>query len=256
MSKWKKWMVCAGVLGAMVFSLAVLPPAFAALELVKKWPKIGEGWLVFDKKYWPTKPVRGGYFRIARPKYVGMLNPNHWPVADFGTISYFYDLLMLSDADYRPSTPWLAESVEFPNALTAIMKLRKHVVFSDGTLMNASSLKYQMEWIMDRASGTWTRAWLKPVKSVEIVDEYTVKWTFKEPWIAFLGIMANIPGYTLSEKALKADVALRESERSAEQIKAAGQEVAKAEEKAKEAAAKEARKPKRQMPTSTKPGRP
>jgi len=238
MSKWKKWLVSVSVCGAIALTLALHPPAFAALELVKKWPKIGEGWLVFDKKYWPTKPVKGGYFRMARPKYVGMMNPNHWPVTDWGTISFFYDILMLSDADYRPSTPWLAESVEFPDPLTAVMKLRKGVRFNDGTTLNASSLKYQMEWIMDRANGTWTRAWLKPVKSIEIVDEYTVKWHFSEPWVAFLGIMANIPGYMLSEKALKADVALRETERSEDKIKVAREELAKAEAKAKEAAAK------------------
>jgi hypothetical protein len=112
MSRWKKWVICASVLGAIILSVTFHTPVFGALQLVKQWPKFGEGWMIFDERYWPTKPVPGGYFRLARTKYVGMMNPNHWPVTDWGTISYFYDLLMLSDADYRPSTPWLAESVE------------------------------------------------------------------------------------------------------------------------------------------------
>ena len=30
----------------------------------------------FDKSYWPTEPVRGGYLREARFKYIGYMNPN------------------------------------------------------------------------------------------------------------------------------------------------------------------------------------
>ena len=75
---------------------------------------------------------------------------------------------------------------------------------------NAEGLKYQMDWIMDPKNGAWTRAWMEPVASVEVVDTYTVKWHFKRPWAGFLGVMSNVPGYVISAKALKADVALRE----------------------------------------------
>jgi ABC-type transport system substrate-binding protein len=118
------------------------------------------------------------------------------------------------------------------------MKLREGVKFSDGTMLNASSLKYQVDWTMDKKNGAWTRGWLKPVKSVEIVDEYTVKWRFKQPWVAFLGIMANIPGYMLSEKALKADLALSEVERAEGKVKKARKKLVKAEGKTKNAAGK------------------
>jgi ABC-type transport system substrate-binding protein len=230
----KKGMTVCSVAAVMLLLLVMMAPAGLQAQ-VKKWPKFGEGWMVYDERYWPTKPVRGGYYRVARTRYVGMLNPNHWPVTDWASIGYLYDLLMISDADYLPSTPWLAESVEYENPLTAVMKLRSGVKFNDGTTLNASSLKYQVEWIKDKKNGAWTRAWLAPVKSVEIVDEYTVKWHFKEPWAAFLGIMANIPGYTLSEKALRADGALRESGRAAAKIKAAKKALAREEAKAKKA---------------------
>ena len=49
------------------------------------------------------------------------------------------------------------------------------------------AVKYQMEWIMDPQNGAWTRAWLEPLASIEVVDTYTVKWHFKKPWAGFLG---------------------------------------------------------------------
>jgi ABC-type transport system substrate-binding protein len=240
MTNQKRPFICFGIVGMIMLLFMVTAPTSHAL--VKKWPKMGEGWMVFDERYWPTKPVRGGYHRVARSRYVGMLNPNHWPVTDWGSIGYLYDLLMISDADYLPSTPWLAESVEYENPLTAVMKLRSGVKFNDGTTLNASSLKYQVEWTLDKKNGAWTRGWLLPVKSVEIVDEYTVKWHFKKPWAAFLGIMANIPGYMLSEKALRGDVALKEAGRAQNKVKVAKKAVAKAEGKAKKTAAKGGKK--------------
>ena len=43
---------------------------------------------------------------------------------------------------------------------------------------------------------------------VEVVDDYTLRWTFKEPWAAFPGaVLAGIPGWPVSAEALKNDVA-------------------------------------------------
>jgi peptide/nickel transport system substrate-binding protein len=83
------------------------------------------------------------------------------------------------------------------------MKLRKGVEFHDGSSFDAESLKYQIEWIKDKANGAWSSAWIAPVVSIEVVDKYTVKWTFNKAWAAFPGIMANVPGYAMSAKALK-----------------------------------------------------
>ena len=81
----------------------------------------------------------------------------------------------------------------------------------------------------------WSRAWIEPVKSIEVVDEYTVKWTFNKPWGSFLGIMANVPGYAMSAKALKGDVALKESKALARKAERAKKKVAREEKKAKKA---------------------
>jgi len=189
-------------------------------------------WIEWGHKYWPPRPTRGGYLRVAAPLYIGVLNPNHFPVSDWVTMSYLYEKLINHDGSFKASVPWLAESWEYLDPLTVLMKLRKGVKFHDGTDFNAESLKYQISWIMDPNNGAWTKAWLKPLKSVEVIDEYTVKWHFKKPWGAFAGTMASVPGMMISAKALKADAALTETKRLKRRIIGARRTEDKAERKA------------------------
>lgn len=196
-------------------------------ETFKEWAaKMGYDW---GSEYWPTKPVRGGTFQTAEPMYIGLMNPNHWPVNDWVTIGYFYDKLVYTDGRYRDTVPWLAESWTFPDDVTCIMKLRRGVKFHDGSDFNAESVKYQMEWIQDPANGAWSRAWLEPLASIEVMDAYTVKWRFKRPWAGFLGIMSNVPGYMMSAKALKADAALRDLKKLTRQLDREKKKAEKAE---------------------------
>ena len=39
--------------------------------------------------------------------------------------------------------------------------------------------------------------------TVEVVDPLTLRFKFKTPWAGFTGVMANVPGYVMSAKALK-----------------------------------------------------
>ena len=182
----------------------------------KEWAEMtGMEW---GPKYYPAKPVRGGIANFASPLYIGLMNPNHWPVNDWVAIGAIYDKLIVTDGNYRPTVPWLAESWKYLDKVTVVMKLRQGVQFHDGSLFNAEGLKYQMDWIMDAKNGAWTRSWLEPVSSIEVVDTYTVKWHFKRPWGGFLGVMASVPGDVISAKALKADMALRESKQLASQL--------------------------------------
>ena len=216
----------------VLFLAGVLPgiglaaPAEKA-PTAKEWAaKIG---LDFGSKYWPTKPVRGGIWQTAGTLYVGLMNPNHWPVNDWTTISQIYDKLIWTDGSYKSTIPFLAESWKFLDPKTVIMKLRQGVIFHDGTPFNAESVKYQMDWIKDPANGAWTRAWIEPLESVEIVDNYTVKFHFNKPWASFAGVMSNVPGYMISTKALKGDVAIRDAKKLAPQVERQKKTVADAE---------------------------
>ncbi|MGA3085249.1 MAG: ABC transporter substrate-binding protein [Thermodesulfobacteriota bacterium] len=239
----------------LMFLIAVIP-AFGAAAPAEK-PVTAKEWaekygLDWGPKYWPTKPVQGGIYQLSNPLYIGLMNPNHWPVNDWVTISYFYDKLIWTGTAYKPYVPFLAESWKYLDPKTVTMKLRQGVQFHDGTPFNAESVKYQMEWIKDPANGAWSRAWLEPLHSVEVVDNYTVKWHFNKPWAAFVGVMANVPGYMISTKALKADVALREVKKLAGQVEREKKNVADAEKEVATAAGEAAEKAKAKLEAAKK----
>ena len=93
------------------------------------------------------------------------------------------------------------------------MELRKEVQFTDGSDFNAQGVKYQTEWILDKKNGAWSRNLIRRLKSVEVVDDQTVRWHFTEPWASFLDVISNVPGWPISIKALKADQAIRDVDR-------------------------------------------
>ena len=93
---------------------------------------------------------------------------------------------------------------------------------------------------------------MEPLDSVEVVDNYTVKWHFNKPWAAFAGVMANVPGYMISTKALKADVALRESKKLAGQVETEKKNVEQAEKEAAAATGEAAEKAKDKLEAAKK----
>jgi peptide/nickel transport system substrate-binding protein len=248
MSFKKKHVLVTGLMIAVFIALISSP--FSTMVLAeeekstwvwtKEYPK--PSWWDWGDKFDPSKPVRGGYLRSAASRYIGLMNPNHWPVNDWVAMVYMYEMMMYNDGSYKPTVRWLAESWEYPDPLTCIMKLRKGVTFHDGTKYNAENVRYQIEWIKDKANGAWSSGWIAQVKSVEVVDEYTVKWHFTNSWGSFLGILANVPGYTISKKALEGDVALRKAASLKGKIKTAKKKLAKAEKKGKADKIEKARK--------------
>jgi peptide/nickel transport system substrate-binding protein len=191
------------------FTLGFLTASFAALALRPATANAASGavldqpWAVWDKN---AKPVRGGIYRIATEQYIGKMNPNHWPVLDWISMGYFHERLMLTDGAYNPTVPWLAESLTWESPQSVLMRLRNGVTFHDGSPFDAKSVKYQFDWIRDPTSKTWDAGWLAQLDVVEVVDERTLRWKLKTPWAGFNGVMANVPGYVMSAKALQEDM--------------------------------------------------
>ena len=104
-----------------LFLLAVSPSSFSAKDIAsdeagfEDWaqqePK--PDWYEWGEKYWPTKPVRGGIFHRAAMRYVGMMNPNHWPVNDWNQVGLFYDAPLKTGEGNSASDLWLASSLKY-----------------------------------------------------------------------------------------------------------------------------------------------
>ena len=87
------------------------------------------------------KPVRGGTLRLAVSQYIGNMNPNRWPVNDWVSLSYFHEKLMVNDGAYRPTVPYVAESVVRESPTSVLITLRAGIQFHDGSPLTAEAVK-------------------------------------------------------------------------------------------------------------------
>jgi peptide/nickel transport system substrate-binding protein len=103
-----------------------------------------------------------------------------------------YDNLVVQLPD-NTIKPWLATEWSIsPDGKSYTFKLRKDVKFQDGTPFNAEAVKYSYDRILDPATkAANASALLKPYKSSEVIDEYTIKLNLESPSIAFLGNLSQ-----------------------------------------------------------------
>lgn len=99
-----------------------------------------------------------------------------------------FDGLVYIDANLKPQ-PALAESWENPDPTTWIFKLRDNVYFHNGTKFTAKDVKYTFDSILDEKFGAPYRSLYAPIKSVEAVDDLTVKFTLSSPYAPLLSYM-------------------------------------------------------------------
>jgi 4-phytase/acid phosphatase/peptide/nickel transport system substrate-binding protein len=86
------------------------------------------------------------------------------------------------------------------------IKLRKGVSFHDGTPFNADAVTSHWQRILDPANKFRGAGTIRPVQSVEKVDEFTVHFTLKHPWADFVPLLTSplsIAAYIPSPKAVE-----------------------------------------------------
>ena len=90
--------------------------------------------------------------------------------------------------------PGLAKSWEVSDdGLTYTFHLRDDVVFHDGTPFNAQAVKFNLNRIADPATKSQKAIlMLGSYESTEIVDDYTVRVHFKEPYAPFLDSVSQV----------------------------------------------------------------
>ncbi|WNN49729.1 glutathione ABC transporter substrate-binding protein GsiB [Siccibacter colletis] len=115
----------------------------------------------------------------------------------------FYQGLFGLDKDMKLKNV-LAESYKVSDdGLTWTIALRKGVKFQDGTDFNAQAVKVNL----DRASNPDNRLkrynLYKNISKTEVVDDHTVNIVLKQPFSAFINILAHPATAMISPKALK-----------------------------------------------------
>lgn len=109
-----------------------------------------------------------------------------------------YDRLVEQDENMKPQ-PGLAESWEQPDSKTTVFNLRKGVKFHNGEELKASDVKFTLDRMLKSAQVSHI---VGAIGTVEIVDEYTVKVTTKEPFGPLLNHLAHTAASILNEKAV------------------------------------------------------
>jgi peptide/nickel transport system substrate-binding protein len=117
---------------------------------------------------------------------------------------YIYDSLITRSKETLENVPWLAESYTISDDhLEYTFNLRKDIKFHDGTPMTARDVAFSYERIQDpTVDAAHMRNYYRDVKSMEVIDDYTVKFTYAKPyWLAleFVGGFPVLPKHVFGE---------------------------------------------------------
>lgn len=128
-------------------------------------------------------------------------------------VRHIHDNLVMFDEKLN-RVPGLATSwTVSKDQLTWTFKLRKGVKFHDGTPFNAAAVKYNLDRLTNPTKTTRRTALYAPfIKSVEVVDDYTIKIVSEKPFGPILAHFAHGAGGIVSPAALEKygdDIALR-----------------------------------------------
>lgn len=103
----------------------------------------------------------------------------------------FNGLTRLDHKTFAPQ-PMLATDWETsPDGLVWTFKLREGVKWHDGKEFTAEDVKFSMDTILDPQWKSRAARNFSPVKSTEVVDKLTVKFTMSDPFPAFPTFLAN-----------------------------------------------------------------
>jgi peptide/nickel transport system substrate-binding protein len=101
-------------------------------------------------------------------------------------------VIVAPDGTYQPALATAWEISE--DATTYTFTLREDVVFQDGTPFNAEAVKFNYDRILapETASAQLANN-IGPLTAVEVVDEFTVRFVYDEPWVTFMDVARKAP---------------------------------------------------------------
>src|SRR5262244_1639619 len=121
-------------------------------------------------------PKRGGTLRVAYGNEIANLDFHTAPGYEMNWVAMNIGCGLLSITPDGKFVPDAAESWQIsPDGLLYTFKLRKNVLFHDGTRVDATAVKFSIDRLMDPATRSSMRVLYEPVHSVEVVDPFTVQ---------------------------------------------------------------------------------
>jgi peptide/nickel transport system substrate-binding protein len=100
--------------------------------------------------------------------------------------------------------PQLATGYEWAaDGLSIVIKLRPGVKFQDGEPMNAEAVRFNIERHLN-TPGSFRKSEIGEIKSVDVVDDLTVRFHLSKPLVPLLAALTDRAGMMISPKAAKA----------------------------------------------------
>lgn len=138
---------------------------------------------------------------VALPADIVSLDPmGHNDIYSERVTRLVFNTLYRFDTSFR-AVPDLVASMTQPSPTEYVFKLKQGVKFHDGSEMTSADVKFSLERSMTSAK---VKHVLSEVKSVDIVDTYTVKVTTKVPFAPFLFTLAHQGVSIVSKKYVEA----------------------------------------------------
>jgi peptide/nickel transport system substrate-binding protein len=118
-------------------------------------------------------------------------------------LEHMYDRLLDRDPKTLKPKPMLATSWRVVDELTWEFTLRQGVKFHNGEPFTAQSVKATMDYLKDPASKSHYASYWKPVKDVQIINDYTVRFVTDAPWPSLIDRASLTDFLVMPAKALK-----------------------------------------------------
>ncbi|MFC3499726.1 ABC transporter substrate-binding protein [Micromonospora krabiensis] len=164
------------------------------------------------------QPRSGGALTWAVETEPITLNPHQYAQAKARLLVWNTFESLLTYDDQGKLVPWLATGWQVsPDGLSYTVALRDGVSFSDGTPFDASAVKANVDKLREPGYAAAVAAvQLRNLKTVDVVDPRTVRFTLTTPDVLILDFLASPQGAQVSPRSL----------REAKNLKAGGTDVA------------------------------
>ena len=147
---------------------------------------------------------KGGHLKVSSGGQAEGLDPHTQQGGSHHFLFPLFDNLVAYDNDAKPSTALsLAEAWTVKNDTTIEFKIRKGVKFHDGTDLNAETIKWNIDRVLDPKTLAVGRGALTVLDRIEITDPYTIVFHLKEPSAPLLLNLGDKSGYINSRAGVE-----------------------------------------------------
>lgn len=119
-------------------------------------------------------------------------------------LSAIYDTLMRFDYETFEFEPWVAESlVPDDEKRVWTLTLREGVTFGNGDPLTAEAVRASIARHQDPNSRSVVKPEVSQIKSMDVVDDLTLRFTLVEPWGMFPIVLADMAGMIVNPRVVE-----------------------------------------------------